>query len=256
MRQSKAMRAWGLIYPVCMYYAITTAALFALDFFLPPNLDIKLFRQLLTSLAALPYLIITYRQDPGAKRRPAPVKSLAVMCLVGACFAVACNNLLGFIRITDYSPAYAQAEQTFYTGRLLLEIAALVIVIPVTEELLYRGIVYKRSADWLGENAAMVLSAAIFGLVHMNLAQFVYATAFGVLLAYFARQGGTVLGAVFAHMAANLTSVLRAETKALSFLDQGLAVSLAAAAALFAVSAAGIAWIRRHPAGTGIRNAP
>ena len=42
----------------------------------------------------------------------------------------------------------------------------------------------------------------------MNLAQFVYAAVFGVLLAYVTNVTGSIAGAIAAHMAANLTSTL------------------------------------------------
>lgn len=244
MKQSKAMRIWGIAYPIFMYYAITMASLAVLDFILPENMDSKLLRQLITSLAALPFLISLCRQDHAAREKRKPDKYLAVMGLTGACFAVAWNNLLGMARIADYSASYGQVEQTFYTGRLPLELAALCIVIPVAEELLYRGIVYRRSADWLGETRAMLLSAVIFGLVHMNLVQFVYALAFGILLAYFAREGG-IFGAIVTHMAANLTSVLRAETNVFAFMEQSFEILLLATFALLAASAAGIYLIHR-----------
>lgn len=245
LKQSKMIRVWNLLYPVCMYYAITVTTLAVLDFVLPESVDSKLLRQFITTFAVLPFLISCYRQDLGGKKERASRKNLAVMFLTGACFAVAFNNLLGMVRIADYSPSYDQVEQTFYTGRLPLEFAALCIVIPIAEELLYRGIVYRRGADWLGDGPAMILSAAIFGLAHMNLAQFVYASAFGILLAYFTREGGTVLGAVAAHMAANLTSVLRAETEAFAFMEKSFPARLVITAALFAASAAGVFRVRR-----------
>ncbi len=62
----------------------------------------------------------------------------------------------------------------------MLEILALCIVIPIVEELLYRGIVLQRCVAAFGERAAVFVSAAVFGLLHMNLAQFVYAAVFGV----------------------------------------------------------------------------
>ena len=67
--------------------------------------------------------------------------------------------------------------------------------------------------------AAVFVSAAVFGLLHMNLAQFVYAAVFGVLLAYVTNVTGSIAGAIAAHMAANLTSTLRAELGLFAFAD-------------------------------------
>lgn len=241
MKQSNSMKIWNILYPIAMYYVITTLTLFVLDFILPETIDTKLFRQLITSLAAVPFLYTTF--VPKQKLYGKEIKQYILMFIAGGCFAIAWNNILGMMRIIEYSVSYQQVEETFYTGRVLLEILALCIVIPIVEELLYRGIVYGKIREWLGVKAAILGSAVIFGLVHMNLVQFVYASVFGILLAVFAEKTGDLMGAFAAHMAANLTSVLRAETDVLQFIDNNRTnqiivtgiLLLAALASLYAI---------------------
>ena len=256
MKQSNITRIWNLLYPVCLYFLVTAAAVILLDVILPETVDSKLLRQLLTSFAVLPFLIYQYLQDARLRgngtgrtyfgRIKIPVVDLICMFGIGGCFAIALNQLLGMFQITQYSASYAQVTQTFYTGRLLLEVTALCIVIPMAEEILYRGIVYQRAADWLGVRTAMVISAVIFGAVHMNLVQFIYASIFGLLLAYFTEVTGNLTGAAAAHMAANLTSVLRAGTNAFDFLDQNPVIRTVSMLGLFLISAAGIFCIVRQ----------
>lgn len=256
LKGSKAMRIWEIIYPVLLYYAVTLVALYILDFFLPETADTKLLRQLLTSLAVLPFLYSFYRQDQKMRGKVFSIKTwslkqipfadLAAAFFAGGCFALAWNNVLGVLRIQEYSSAYTQVEETFYMGKILLEIVALCIVIPLAEELLYRGIVYGRLKDWLLVRYAAVISAVIFGLVHMNLVQFIYAAVFGLLLAYFAEMGQTFFTAAAAHMAANLTSVLRAETSVFAFMDTGCIGQIVITAALFLAAVSGILWFLRR----------
>lgn len=250
MKESKAMKMWSLLYPVFIYFVVTSVAIIILDYVLPETTNSKLFRQLLTSLAAFPFLLSYYRQDQksrGAWKSREYFRMIRIkpadflwMLLIGACFAIALNNLFGMMHLSDYSVSYTEITKTFYTGRLALEFLALCVVIPIVEELLYRGIVYKRAADWLGIRCAVVVSAVIFGLIHMNLVQFLYAALFGLLLAYFVEVTGNLTGAVAAHMAANLTSVLRAETKVFAFMDKSLAVQVLVTVVLALVAAAGI----------------
>ncbi len=256
MKQSKAMKIWNLLYPICIYFVVTTVAIIILDYVLPETTNSKLFRQLLTSLAAFPFLLNYYRQDqkfrgewkPGAYVSMIKIKPLHFlwMVLIGACFAIALNNLFGMLHLSEYSASYEQVEKTFYTGRLALELAALCIVIPIVEELLYRGIVYKRAADWIGARRAIVVSAVIFGLIHMNLVQFIYASVFGLLLAYFVEVTGNLTGAVAAHMAANLTSVLRAETQVFAFMDESRVVQSFMTIVLALIAGAGVFGIWRQ----------
>lgn len=262
MNQSKSMRVWNIIYPVAIYYVVTTLTLFVLDFSLPETADSKLLRQLITSLVAIPFMYSFYRPDQmmrgkvkkgkfqlsrwKSKESFDNVKLFVVMFFIGGCFAVAWNNILGMLHIVEYSDSYGQVVETFYTGRLLLEITALCIVIPFVEELLYRGIVYGRIRDWLGVKTAIVASAIFFGVIHMNLVQFVYATVFGLLLAWFAEKTNGIYGAVAAHMAANLTSVLRAETKVFVFMDESMPIQVVVTIVLLIVVGAGVWKIYRN----------
>lgn len=68
----------------------------------------------------------------------------------------------------------------------------------------------------LGVAPAIICSALIFGLVHANLVQFLYAAVLGCLLA-FCMKNRIFLVPVLGHIAANTVSVVREETGWLSF---------------------------------------
>lgn len=249
--QAKTAQFWNVCYPVFVYFAVTFLAVSVWKMILWQTEDATLLCQLFSSAAALPFLYAIYRGDnirrgtSGEGRylkkpRTFAFSSAAALFVLGAGFSIILNNFMGFIRITDYSASYAKAEQMFYTGQLLLELFSLGIVIPVVEELLYRGIVYGRMRDWHGVRFAAVASALLFGIIHMNLAQFAYASIFGLLLAYYAQKAESVWGAIFLHMAANLTSVLRAETGLFAIFERetwGFAILTALSAAACAAGA-------------------
>ena len=99
-----------------------------------------------------------------------------------------------------------------------MEVLASGFVIPIAEELLFRGVVFKRlRMVLLDGKKAMILSAVIFGIFHFNIVQFIYAAVLGILLAYFVEKTRKVSLAVIGHMAANLAAILRAETGSLDF---------------------------------------
>ncbi|MBO5371699.1 MAG: CPBP family intramembrane metalloprotease [Lachnospiraceae bacterium] len=248
MKQNSFAKFWDVISPIFVYFIITTLTLIALDFLmlvLPITEESALFRQLISSLTAGAFLWTVYRQSDLGKRE-IKGKYLAVSVIIGGCFAVAWNNILGLTGIQNYSQSYAQVTETFYTGRLLLEFMALCIVIPIVEELLYRGIIYARIKKWLGIKAAVLLSAIIFGLVHMNLVQFVYAAVFGILLAFITEKTGNFYAAAFAHMAANFTSVLRAETSVFAFMDDSRIIMLMITAILLVFTMLGLQFVRKE----------
>lgn len=246
-KQFNFQKVWEIISPIVFYYSITLLTLLALDYLLlalPVNEGTTLFRQFLSSLAAFVFLWPMYRQDKSEKKRIA-IQTVFFSCIIGGCFAIAWNTILGFTGIAEYSRGYNQVAKTFYTGRLFLEIAALCIVIPIVEELLYRGIVYVRIRRWLGVRAAILLSAVIFGLVHMNLVQFIYASVFGLLLAYITEKTGSFYGAAIAHMVANLTSVLRAETSVFGFIDHNMVIGISMTIVFLLLTAGSLWWISK-----------
>ncbi len=75
---------------------------------------------------------------------------------------------------------------------------------------------------FLGVKTAIVLSAVIFGAMHFNLVQFLYATAVGLLLAVIMGEQEGLGAAMAAHMVTNLVSVLRSETKLFHFMDASM----------------------------------
>ena len=87
---------------------------------------------------------------------------------------------------------------------------------------------------------AICLSALLFGLVHFNLVQFVYAGGIGLVLALLYEKSGFLYVPVLGHIAANLIAVLRAETGVLAFSFEPTAAGIGVTAALLLLGAGGM----------------
>ncbi len=74
------------------------------------------------------------------------------------------------------------------------------------EEFMFRGVLFHtyRKNKML---PAILLSAFLFGCMHMNLNQFIYAFALGVYLAFLVEATGTIFSSMIAHFTLNFTSV-------------------------------------------------
>lgn len=86
-------------------------------------------------------------------------------------------------------------------------ILCIAVIGPFCEETVFRGIVfsgYRREGDTLG---AVVLSALVFGFMHMNFNQAGYALVIGIALALLVVGTGSIWPAVFAHFLINAQSV-------------------------------------------------
>lgn len=85
----------------------------------------------------------------------------------------------------------------------LAELLGAVILAPIGEELIYRGIVLRCSAK-ISQRFAIFFSAFIFGIMHGNPYQFVLGFLLGIPLAMVTLKTGSIVPAIICHMANNL----------------------------------------------------
>lgn len=124
----------------------------------------------------------------------------------------------------------------------MFELLGSCLVIPLAEELLYRGVVERRLSLLCGSAPAIVLSAVIFGVMHWNVVQFLYAGILGLLLAWLLERTGFLYAPVLAHIGANVMAVVRSETGWLDFAYQPTAAGVAVTVLLFAVARLRFCW--------------
>lgn len=83
------------------------------------------------------------------------------------------------------------------------EILGAVILAPIGEELIYRGVVLRCSAR-ISQRFAIFFSAFIFGIMHGNPYQFVLGFLLGIPLAMVTLKTGSIVPAIICHMTNNL----------------------------------------------------
>jgi len=82
-------------------------------------------------------------------------------------------------------------------------LVALVIVAPLTEETLFRGVLLQGFRTHYRLWAAALWSALLFGLIHLNPWQFLPAVLLGLFFAWLVLRTGSLLPAILTHAAAN-----------------------------------------------------
>lgn len=88
---------------------------------------------------------------------------------------------------------------------------AVVLVAPLMEELLFRGVVLRGVAGQHGRVAAVLLSSLLFGAAHMIPAAVVFAGVGGLVFAWVVLRTGTVSTTLVMHTAVNATPLLLPE---------------------------------------------
>jgi membrane protease YdiL (CAAX protease family) len=79
-----------------------------------------------------------------------------------------------------------------------------VVIAAVTEEIIYRGMLYGTFRHYLGPLAAIVVSAAVFAGLHQMAYGFLSLFVIGFLLAYLYERTGSLVASIVAHAVHNL----------------------------------------------------
>lgn len=124
----------------------------------------------------------------------------------GSCLLV--NNLIELSQLARWFPAVRQVKETLYAPSVPMQLLSMGVVIPVAEELVFRGMGYRRLRESCGVWESMVISALLFAISHGNLVQGIYAGLLGLMMAWTYERCGTLWASILFHMAANIGSVL------------------------------------------------
>ena len=260
---------WGLLYPFLLYQGIATAisvaagsllvagnfesmaALGANAFFY--KLQDLIFENYgliagLGALCTLPILIYLYAYDTGKEKHAGvygewervPFFHFVSVLVMGAAVCLALNHLLIYSRLTELlQEGYEETASLLFQGKLILEIAVAGILIPVVEELIFRGLAYRRMRWYIRPVPAMILSALYFGAVHGNWLQGIYAFIMGMLLAFAFERFHSILVPILIHIGANTVSVFVSESGLLDFIyedDTAFLISTVIAAVIFVIT--------------------
>lgn len=106
-----------------------------------------------------------------------------------------------------YSRFSNEAQTVLLQGSLILQVMILGILVPIAEEITYRGIFLSRLQTAFPRWAAVLICSMAFALGHGNMIQFLYAFPMGLLLAAAAVKSRGLLLPIAIHIGANLFSV-------------------------------------------------
>ena len=116
-------------------------------------------------------------------------------------------SIMDLTPILDYFPSYIEHMETLANGHILLQILVVGILVPVVEELCFRGVVLNRLASWAPTWVAVLISSALFGLLHLNLFQSLYATIIGVLCGWVYIRTRNLWASIAGHIAFNSINI-------------------------------------------------
>ena len=150
---------------------------------------------------------------------------LVVFGLVGS---LAATCLMTIMQAAFYDSLYQETSAAAYSTPFIVQILCLGLVIPVAEELMFRGILYKRYRERQGFWYSALCSSILFAFMHVSMTQMFYSFLLGLMLAYVYEKYGSFCAPAALHIFLNTGSLVFTATGVFTFLA-GDPVLLAAA---------------------------
>ena len=166
------------------------------------------------ALFTIPYTLWLFRKDKkeiGEEEHIAVKNNLVKyvkVLILGVIACIGLNSVSLMMNLAMADEAYQQTSSVMYNATFPVQILCLGIIIPVAEELMFRGIIYKRFRPYATFARAAVFSALMFSLAHGNFVQMAYGFAIGMLLAFVYEKFDSFAAPVFLHICVNITSLV------------------------------------------------
>lgn len=224
-KNSLGKTLWELAAPFSLYVILNMAIQTALElcffeFFTVP--EHAVWKLAAVNMIEIPIFYRMYRESRIRERVEEPKRDeknaawkrksrtgrLLLAILGGLFLGRGFNLLIGLTPLPTLFPGYETATDSMYTGSLLALIAASVVTAPILEELLVRGILYRGLKKALQNRyAAFACASLLFGILHGNLVQGLFAFLTGLYLNWIYEAEGSLLPAILAHGAVNASTI-------------------------------------------------
>lgn len=99
-----------------------------------------------------------------------------------------------------------QSESVLTMSSFVLQVVTVAVLPAICEETLHRGLLLKGYSS-LGIKKAVIISSLLFGLTHLNINQFFYATVLGFIIAVSVIISKNIIPAIIIHFMNNFLSV-------------------------------------------------
>lgn len=139
--------------------------------------------------------------------------------------------------------SYEASSSVAFLGELWVMVIGTVIIAPIVEEIIFRGLAYTRMKKGMPKVVAMLLAAALFGLAHGHPVWMLYTFVFGLALIWVFERTKSLFGSILLHVSYNLCAVLQLLLPA----DTPDWVGTVMVAAAVLVTAIGMFWFLKIP---------
>lgn len=148
-----------------------------------------------------------------AMAKKAEVWKYPAIVIMSVALCVGINNLLFISNLASLSAQYESTMETLYSPSLGIQIVCLGILTPLCEEMVFRGLMFKRLREYSGYVSATLMTAFIFSFSHINIVQTVYAFFMALVFSFLYEKYGSVKAPIISHITANVAAIFATEYK-------------------------------------------
>lgn len=105
-------------------------------------------------------------------------------CMLSVVLALGLNFIFAGMGWLSSSSSYQEVADNLYAVGIPMGLMLYGICSPITEELLFRGIIFNEVKGFMKPFGAALLSSALFGIYHGNVVQMTYSAIIGMVFAY------------------------------------------------------------------------
>lgn len=205
----KLKLTWEAIYPIMIYMVILSVVMQLLKDYTSVWKYSDMLAQTITKVACIPAMYYFYIRGPkGKSHMKYPVVGMVVAVVAGVLFAIGLNNLIEILPLKEFSIEYQKVNAMIYSDKRIWQFMSAGICAPVLEEVLFRGVVCSNLKVAYGKWIGIIGSSLLFGALHFNFVQFLYALFLGLVFGYIYEETGSIFNCIMAHMAANVFSLV------------------------------------------------
>ena len=141
--------------------------------------------------------------------------SLALLGIALQVLVSMCLNAIYPLLPQTLIEQYDALMETLLGGNIVLSLFVTVILAPLAEEFLFRGVTLRKATKIMPFFLANILQASLFGIYHGNLIQGIYAFALGLILGYVAEYFHSIWASILLHAFVNGSAELLSHLPAL-----------------------------------------
>ncbi len=143
------------------------------------------------------------------KTRTTSLNNILIAILVGLGIYSLLYGILSFINVQQTFPEYMDfVSMIMSQENLLLTILSFGLVVPIFEEIMYRGIIFNLLRENMSLTLALFFQALIFAIMHMNMLQGGYTFLGGILIGLAYYWTGSLWVPILIHVSWNTSSLI------------------------------------------------